>query len=279
MRLTLVIGSKNLSSWSFRGWLALRQAGLTFEEVVIPMAQSDTAERIARWSPSGRVPVLLVDDRPIWDSLAIGEFAAEHEPGLWPTDRLARAHARSISAEMHSGFEELRSLMPMEMVARFDPPGRMLSGVARDISRIESIWTDCRRRHAADGPFLFGRFTVADAMYAPVVSRFVTYAIELGSAAADYVDEMQRLPAWHEWVKGAALEVEAAETRPRERAEPPSRAAPMEIAANEPGERRSSDTVPFPPPYAALDAEREARLRQLRSADVKPIGGGIHRRR
>jgi glutathione S-transferase len=199
MRLTLVIGSPNISSWSFRAWLVLRRAGAVCDEVVITLQRPDSAERIARWSPSGKVPVLLVDDRPVWDSLAIAELAAEAEPSLWPHDPLDRAHARSVSAEMHSGFADLRAFMPMDFLARFSPPGRLLSRVARDISRIETLWTDCRCRYGEAGPFLFGRFTVADAMFAPVVSRFVTYGVELGPQAAGYTQVMQQLAEWREW--------------------------------------------------------------------------------
>lgn len=203
MRLTLIIGSPNISSWSFRAWLVLRRAGAVFDEVVVTLQQPDSAERIACWSPSGKVPVLLVDDRPVWDSLAIAELAAEAEPSLWPHDPLDRAHARAMSAEMHSGFADLRAFMPMDFLNRFAPPGRLLSRVARDISRIDALWADCRRRYGEGGPFLFGRFTVADAMFAPVVSRFVTYAVDLGPDAASYVEAMQLLPEWTEWAAAA----------------------------------------------------------------------------
>lgn len=204
MRLTLVIGSPHLSSWSFRAWLILRRSGLTFDEVLVDLRAPDRAERISRWSPSGKLPVLLVGDWPVWDSLAIAELVAEGDRTLWPDSVPDRALARSICAEVHSGFADLRAFLPMDFLARFSPPGRLLAGVARDIARIEAIWTDCRRRYAADGPFLFGRFTVADAMFAPVVSRFVTYAIELGPDAADYAATVRALPEWSEWAERAA---------------------------------------------------------------------------
>jgi glutathione S-transferase len=278
-RLTLVLGDRNRSSWSLRAWLALRQAGLTFEEVVIGLGRPDSAERIATWSPSGRLPVLLVDKRPIWDSLAICELAAESKPELWPEDWLARAHARAISAEMHSGFAELRSFMPMELTSRFDAPGRMLSSVARDISRIEAIWSDCRRRYGGDGPYLFGRFSIADAMYAPVVSRFLTYAVELGPQATAYLEDIQRLPAWREWAAAAAAEVEAhsadeaapARSAERERAGP---APALSLAETNDDVRQPALAATGSPA-----ADRDPGQRQLRGVDVKPIGGGIHRRR
>lgn len=214
MRLTLVIGSPNISSWSFRAWLALRRAELLFDEVLVTLHRPDSADRIARWSPSAKVPVLLIDDRPIWDSLAISELAAEVRPALWPADFFARAHARAVSAEMHSGFADLRAFMPMDFTARFGPPGRLLSRVARDISRIETLWTDCRRRYAAAGPFLFGAFSIADVMYAPVVSRFLTYAVDLSADAASYVATVQALPEWAEWAAAAGSAAEHHATAP-----------------------------------------------------------------
>ncbi len=217
MHLTLVIGSPHLSSWSLRAWLVLRRSGLAFDEVIVDLRRPDRAERIARWSPSGKLPVLLVGDWPVWDSLAIAELVAEGERTLWPDAVPDRALARSLCAEMHSGFADLRTFLPMDFLARFSPPGRLLAGVARDIARIEAIWTDCRQRYAADGPFLFGRFTVADAMFAPVVSRFVTYAVELGTAAADYVATIQALPEWSAWADRAARHLAPAPEVPRTR--------------------------------------------------------------
>jgi glutathione S-transferase len=265
MRFTLVIGSRNLSSWSFRAWLALRQAGLPFDEVVVPLSRPDTHERIAALSPSGQVPVLLIDGQPIWDSLAICETAAELASELWPEEPLVRAHARAISAEMHAGFADLRTFLPMDFTARFGPPGRLLRGVERDIARILAIWRDCRARHGADGPFLFGRFTVADAMYAPVVARFVTYAIELEPEAAAYAAALQRLPAWAEWARAAAAEEglpppRLAPVAPAPRVEPLG-PTPRELHAGEPPEPVSAEPRPRP------------------RVEVKPIGDGIHRRR
>ena len=230
MQLTLVIGSRNVSSWSLRPWLALRQGGVPFDEVVVPLRRPDTAARIAEWSPSGKVPVLLVDGSPVWDSLAICELAAELAPDLWPSDPLTRAHARSVSAEMHAGFSALRTFLPMDFVGRFGPPGRLLSGVARDLARIEAMWVDCRERYAADGPFLFGRFSVADAMYAPVVSRLLTYGIEQGPEASAYTASIRALPGWAEWAAAAAQEDEPGPARDAVAASPaalPRDAMPM----------------------------------------------------
>jgi glutathione S-transferase len=184
--------------------LLLRRSGLAFDEVVVDLRQPDRAQRIARWSPSGKLPVLLVGDWPVWDSLAIAELIAEGEPTLWPDAVADRALARSLCAELHSGFADLRAFLPMDFLARFSPPGRLLAGVARDIARIEASWTECRQRYAADGPFLFGRFTVADAMFAPVVARFVTHAIELGPDAAAYVATIRAMPEWSEWAARSA---------------------------------------------------------------------------
>jgi glutathione S-transferase len=169
--LTLVIGNKNYSSWSLRAWLALEHSGVSYREIVIPLGQPDTLARLLEQSPSGRVPVLVHDGVTIWDSLAIGEHLAEALPAakLWPEDRAARAVARSVSAEMHSGFAGLRSCMPMNVRAKMPGLGRTPASL-RDIERVRAIWTDCRHRFGQGGPFLFGRFSIADAAYAPVVS-------------------------------------------------------------------------------------------------------------
>lgn len=205
--LKLVIGSKNTSSWSLRPWLLLKQSGLAFEEVVIPLRRADTRERILAVSPSGKVPVLVMGDVRIWDSLAICEFLAEHDPALWPANSRARAMARSISAEMHSGFTSLRTFLPMDFIARFGPPGKLLAAVRADIERVLDIWNECRRLHGEEGPFLFGAFSIADAMFAPVCSRFATYAVPLDPVSEAYVARMMALPAMQEWGRGAAAEV------------------------------------------------------------------------
>jgi len=209
MTLTLVIGNKNYSSWSMRPWLAMRASGIAFEEVFIPLYTDDKADkdRILSFSRSGKVPSLVDGDITVWDSLAIIEYLAERFPEarLWPEDRAARAHARSISAEMHSGFLPLRNECGMNL---HRPIGAVtLSADARaNIARVEQIWTDCRARYGKAGPFLFGAFTGADAMYAPVVHRFRTYAIKVGPLAQAYMETMMALPAFAEWTKAGLAE-------------------------------------------------------------------------
>jgi glutathione S-transferase len=206
--ITIYLGNKNYSSWSLRGWLALRATGLAFDEVVIPLQEPATRATILRHSPSGRVPALRHGDRVVWDSLAIGEYLAEisPEPRLWPDRRGARATARAISAEMHAGFAALRAHLPMNI--RLHAPNRGVTPeVQADINRITAIWRDCRRRVPEDGgPFLFGGFTIADAMYAPVVSRFRTYGIELDELCQAYADAIWALPAMQDWVAAAGHE-------------------------------------------------------------------------
>jgi glutathione S-transferase len=208
MALTLVIGNKNYSSWSMRPWLAMRANDIAFEEVFIPLytGEADKA-RILSFARSGKVPILIDGEVRIWDSLAIIEYLAERFPAtrLWPEDRAARAHARSISAEMHSGFGALRSECGMNLHRRVGTI--KLSADARaDITRIKQIWTECRTRHGKSGPFLFGGFGGADAMFAPVVHRFRTYAIEVEPLVKDYMDNMMSLPAFQEWTKAGLAE-------------------------------------------------------------------------
>ncbi len=209
MALTLVIGNKNYSSWSMRPWLAMRASGVDFEEVFIPLYTDNAADkdRILSFSHSGKVPSLVDGDITVWDSLAIIEYLAERFPEkkLWPEERAARAHARSISAEMHSGFLPLRGECGMNI---HRPIGAVtLSADARaNVARIEEIWTGCRERYGKAGPFLFGAFTAADAMYAPVVHRFRTYAIKVGPPAQAYMETMMALPAFAEWTKAALAE-------------------------------------------------------------------------
>ncbi len=205
MGLHLVIGNKNYSSWSLRPWIALRVANIPFEETVIPLYEPESPEQILKFSPAGKVPILIDGDVRVWESLAILEYLAERFPaaGLWPKDAAARAHARAIAHEMHAGFAALRSECSMNM--RRPPAKRDLSGDAiANVKRIDDIWSGARARFAADGPFLFGAFSAADAMYAPVVSRFHTYAIDVGAASRAYMGAVMALPAWREWF-GAAL--------------------------------------------------------------------------
>lgn len=204
---TLVIGDKNLSSWSLRPWIALKQAGVPFDEELVRLYQPDTAARIARHSPTGRVPVLVDGELTVWESLAICEYAAELAPEakLWPADRAVRAEARSAATEMHGGFAELRKLMAMNIVKRLPRPASTPQ-LDADIARIVALWERCRARHGRGGPFLFGHFTVADAMYAPVTTRFTTYGVALSAASQAYVEAMRDLPAMKEWAAAAALE-------------------------------------------------------------------------
>jgi len=212
----LVIGNKNTSSWSLRPWLALKQAGLGFEEVRINLRAPDKKEQIRAHSAAGKVPVLWAGDLMIWDSLAILEYLADRHPdkALWPSDVEARAVARSTAAEMHSGFQALREHCPMKFLAR-EPKEDHIDPVQVNIRRIVELWKDCRRRFGADGPFLFSTFSIADAMYAPVASRLRTYVPDLGvfgddGTAADYIDTLFTLPAMGEWAKGAEEEAAAA---------------------------------------------------------------------
>jgi len=204
--LTLVIANKAYSSWSLRPWLALRQAGIAFEELLIPLDQPDTRRRVLEHSPAGKVPVLIDGEVRVWETLAILEYLAERFPEarLWPRERAARAHARAVSSEMHAGFAALRQHYPMNVrkrIARAPTPE-----VEIDIARIDAMWRDARQRFGTGGPFLFGAFTAADAMYAPVVSRFETYGVTVGPAARAYMDTVLGLPAFKEWVEAAHRE-------------------------------------------------------------------------
>jgi glutathione S-transferase len=205
--LKLIIGNKNYSSWSMRAWLVMRQHGIAFDEIQIPLRQAHSLERKLSYSPAGKVPILIDGDMRVWDSLAIVEHLAERFPEkrLWPADGQARGVARSVSAEMHSGFTSLRSRMPLNCRARRPEAGRD-PGVQEDIDRICEIWRECRARHGATGEFLFGDFTAADAMFAPVVSRFQTYGVELDGDEAEYAQAILEIPAVKEWVKDARKE-------------------------------------------------------------------------
>ncbi|MFQ5935456.1 MAG: glutathione S-transferase family protein [Acidiferrobacterales bacterium] len=203
----LYIGNKNYSSWSLRAWLILRLAGTRFEETVIPLYRDDSAVKLRQHSPSQRVPALKHGGTVIWESLAIAEYLAELYPraDLWPRDAEARAVARAVSNEMHAGFAALRTHMPMDMRARY-PRRDRAPAVEQDIRRILNIWDECRKRFGRQGAFLFGSYTIADAMYAPVVSRFMTYAVELDSVAASYRDAVWHWPTMQEWVTAAQAE-------------------------------------------------------------------------
>jgi glutathione S-transferase len=205
----LAVANKNYSSWSMRPWVLLTQAGIAFEEIQLKFTDEGKVEGIEPYSPTRQVPVLIVDGEPVWDSLAIGEAVAELFPqkNLWPADQRARQIARSICAEMHTGFRNLRGAMPMNLRASL--PGRGMSpAVQQDIDRIVEIWESCRARFGQGGELLFGQFTVADAFYAPVATRFLTYAVVLPPAAQRYADALLGLSAVREWMAQARRETE-----------------------------------------------------------------------
>lgn len=203
----LIFGNKNYSSWSLRPWLLLREAGIAFEEVPVRLLTPEFDEVVRRHSPAGKVPVLVDGDIHVWDSLSICEYVAERFPEkqLWPADIAARAHARSICAEMHSGFQQIRNQLPMNVTAMLPGIGWSVA-VQREVDRVAAMWSDLRARHGSKGPFLFGTFTVADAFYAPVVSRFATYGIHLPESAKTYADFVLALPSMQEWAEGARAE-------------------------------------------------------------------------
>lgn len=204
---TLILGNKAYSSWSLRAWLALKQTGVPFREVVIPLRRPETSAEIHRYSPSGKVPVLRHQGLTVWESLAIGEYIAETWPEarLWPEDREARAYARAIASEMHAGFAELRRALPMNLKERRPTP-ELSAAVQADIARIEQIWQQARSRFARGAPYLFGHFTLADAMYAPVCTRFATYGVPLAPDSQDYVAAILELPAMQDWYAAARAE-------------------------------------------------------------------------
>jgi glutathione S-transferase len=201
----LDIGNKCFSSWSLRPWIAMKVAGIAFDEQVISLDAQDFKARVTEVSGTGKVPVLVDGGVHVWEWLAILEYLAETCPQarLWPADPQARAHARAIAAEMHAGFMPLRRELPMNMW-RPVKPREVTPGAAANVARIDAMWTDCRNRFGAGGPFLFGAFGAADAMYAPVVSRFHTYGVTVGPVARTYMDAVMGLPAWAEW-RAAAL--------------------------------------------------------------------------
>jgi glutathione S-transferase len=204
---TLVIANKNYSSWSLRGWLMAKHVGVPFEEVVVPLRTPETRATIMRYSPSGKAPCLIHGDITVWESLAIGEYLSERFPeaGLWPEDTRARAVARAIANEMHGGFVPLRRAMPMNVRASLPGYG-MAEGVQDEINRIESIWRETRDRFGSGGDMLFGRFTIADAMFAPVAFRFRTYGVTLSETAQAYAQALLTLPDMREWATAAEAE-------------------------------------------------------------------------
>jgi glutathione S-transferase len=202
----LVIGDKNYSSWSMRPWLVLKHFGIAFEEVMVLLNEAESKASILEHSPSGKVPCLIADDGvTVWDSLAICETLAERYPqhAMWPRDAVARGHARSVSAEMHSGFGALRNNMWMNIRASFPGKGATPEALA-DIARIDALWSECLATYG--GPFLFGEFTIADAMYAPVVMRFNTWQPKLSEAALAYSRRVTAQPAVKAWIDDALQE-------------------------------------------------------------------------
>ena len=209
MSLDLYIGNKNYSSWSLRPWLLLKHLGIPFTEHMVSVAGRDYNPALRPIAANAKVPCLHVDGFQIWESLAIAEYLAEQYPNLWPADAMARARARSISAEMHAGFANLRKAMPMNL--KFRLKGKPANeAVQRDIDRIAEIWTEARTRFATpDGPYLFGAFSVADGMYAPIACRFLTYDVPLTAEAKTYSDNLLAHPAIQEWYAAALQETEA----------------------------------------------------------------------
>lgn len=211
-RYTLAVGTKNWSTWSMRAWLAMKASGAPFTEHYVRLRHTETSEAARAVSPSGLVPTLTVEDKGerfvIWDSLAIAEYLAEAHPeaALWPTDVAARAMARSVTAEMHAGFADLRRQMAMDL-AREIPGVKPAEETAQAITRISSIWGECRAKHGEKGPYLFGAFTIADCFYAPVVSRFRTYGVSLSGEPAHYAEALWGHPFVREWAADAAREV------------------------------------------------------------------------
>ena len=207
MPLKLIIANKAYSSWSLRPWILMTHFNIPFEEVVIPLDQHDTREKLLAYSPSGKAPALIDGDAAMWESLAILEYLAEKYPKrpIWPETRPARAMARALAAEMHAGFQSLRLHLP----TNFRRPVRareLTEEAARDLARIEAAWSSTRRRFGRGGPFLFGPFCAADAMFAPVVNRLHTYAVPVTPQTRTYMDAIMALPAWQQWTREAAAE-------------------------------------------------------------------------
>jgi glutathione S-transferase len=214
MALTLVIGNRNYSSWSLRAWLAMKMAGVAFDETRIALDAPDTRANILKHSPSGRVPCLIDGDLTVWDSLAICEYVNETQARgrMWPARLASRAQARSVAAEMHSGFAAMRTHLPMDIRSRHPDKGAAALArpdVAADVRRVQDIWLECLAR--SGGPFLFGTFSIADAFFAPVVTRFVTYGVTLPPTLGNYSERVLELPPMQEWIAAAHAEPEVIE--------------------------------------------------------------------
>jgi glutathione S-transferase len=209
---TLYIGNRNFSSWSLRSWVLLRQAGIPFREQMVSLYAPDKAARLRAVSPSGRVPCLHDGETVVWDTLAIAEYLAERHPGLWPVEPTARAWARSVAAEMHSGFVDLRNEFGMDL--RLRQTRRPSAGTAADIARIDAIWREGRGRFGGAGDFLCGAFGIVDAFWCPVAFRFQSYGVALAGTSQAYLRSLLALPAMVEWAAGAAQEREGPESAP-----------------------------------------------------------------
>jgi glutathione S-transferase len=207
MTLRLVIANKAYSSWSLRPWIAMKHFAIPFEETVVPLRRAETRAEILKFSPTGKCPALVDGGIVVWESLAIVEYLAESFPdlALWPRDRRARALARSLSHEMHGGFQALRNHCPTQFLRPVKKIA-LTEEVESDVARIEAAWAGARAAHGAGGPFLFGEFSAADAMYAPVVNRFHTYDVPVSAATRAYMDAIMALPAWKAWIAGAEAE-------------------------------------------------------------------------
>jgi glutathione S-transferase len=204
----LIIGNKLYSSWSLRPWLLMKALNLPFTETVIPLSQPDTRQNILRHSPSGKVPVLIDGPVRVWESLAIMEYLADRFPaaGVWPRDPMARAHARATASEMHAGFQALRQACPMNLRTRFKPRAEWPPDVRDAVGRVEEIWSEARGRFGAEGPFLYGAISAADAMYAPVATRLDTYQFAVGPGTRAYMNTLLHHPAFVEWRLAALKE-------------------------------------------------------------------------
>jgi len=205
----LIIGNKRYSSWSLRGWLAVKLSGIEFEEVVQPLYNPDSHAHLRRLNPDApaKVPSMIIDDQAIWDTLAICEYLAEIAPdaGFWPAEQMKRAQARSVVAEMHSSFTAIREHIPMDLSKRV-PYDRLPEDVETDIARICDIWRECRSKYAGDGPFLFGALTLADIFFAPVTVRFASHSVPLDDVCQEYFDAVWALSDFSDWRVAAEAE-------------------------------------------------------------------------
>jgi glutathione S-transferase len=203
----LIMGNKNYSSWSMRPWIAMKVAGIEFDEEIIPLRQHDTKSQILMRSPAGKLPILMDGSVVVWESTAILEYLNDKFPEarLWPSDNAARAHARSVSNEMHAGFTALRRGLSMN-IKRIPSAAQVSPDVQVDIDRIVAIWIDCRTRFGRDGRFLFGAFSIADAMFAPVINRLSAYAVAVPVPVRSYMSSVMELPAWQQWTSEALSE-------------------------------------------------------------------------